>query len=130
MLKTLSSLSLLALLAGCASARPAFTVEMNGRRVEFESFQAGKIPRGNEVSYFDRQSLHVAGDVPVELNGVSVLASDEGFTLGGRRFVVDGDARVVVRKDGEIHVSMKAQPGATAAPPVAPAASADPKTSR
>ena len=115
-LPAIALLGLICVAAGCASGRPAFTVEMNGRKVEFETFESGRIPRGNEVTRFDRQSIQILGEVPVEVNGVGVLISSEAYTVGGRRISVEGDARVVVKKSGEIQVSLQA--AAVAAPAV------------
>jgi len=109
---------LAAALAGCAHGRPAFVVEMNGRRLEFERFESGSIPRGIEVSRFDSASMDLTGDEPIVVNGFPVQVAGDQVTIGGRRFTVDGDARVVVDGEGTIQVEM---------PPVLPVGPPAPK---
>ncbi len=105
-------------LAGCSSfGRPAFLVEMNGRKVGFEKFEAGKVPRGVEVTQFSPDSLSVQGEDPIQVNGVEVLASGDQVSIGGRKIAVDPDARIMVRKDGEVEVRLPARAEAAAAGP-------------
>ncbi len=100
-------------LAGCGFGRPALMVEINGRKLEFESFQGGKIPLGSEVSYFDSKTLRVQGDQPIEVNGMAVLARGNELTIGGRKFMVDREAKILVSKQGEIQVSLNTKPSAS-----------------
>jgi hypothetical protein len=112
---------LAALLAGCAHGRPAFLLELNGRKVEFEKFEGGKVPRGLEVSHFERERIQVEGEKAIEVNGLSVYCDGDDIVIGGRKLCVDRDARVYVCKDGEIQVQV---PKAAEAAP-APAAPKD-----
>ena len=54
-------------LMGCGWGRPALMVELNGRKVEFDEYRSGKIPRGVEVSHMDASSLQVQGSQPIEV---------------------------------------------------------------
>ena len=118
-MRFLSIAVLAAGLAGCAWGKPALVVEMNGRRVEFEEFESGKIPSGLEVSRFDAGSVQVSGDRPLEVNGIPVQVIGNLVTIGGRRFTVDSDALIIVGSGGEIRVQFPV--GLPAAKP-APAA--------
>ena len=120
-MRFLSIAVLAAGLAGCAWGKPALVVEMNGRRVEFEKFESGKIPIGLEVSHFDAGSVRVSGDKSLEVNGIPVQVIGNLVTIGGRRFTVDSDALIVVGSGGEIRVQFpvkvpSSQPAATPAP--------------
>jgi len=104
-------------LTGCSSfGRPALLVEMNGRKVGFEEFAAGKVPRGVEVSEFTPNSLRVQGDGPIQVNGMEMLATGDQMSIGGRKITIDVDAEIMVRKDGQVDVRLPARP---AAPPPA-----------
>ncbi len=109
---------LAALIAGCAHGRPAFLLELNGRKVEFEKFEGGKVPKGLEVSHFERESIQVLGEKAVEVNGLSVYCDGDEIVIGGRKLRVDRDARVYVCWDGQIQVEL---PKAAEAAPAAPA---------
>jgi hypothetical protein len=107
-------------LAGCSWGKPALVVEMNGRRLEFESFESGKVPRGLEVTRFDPSSIQVSGEKPIEVNGLPVLVDGDEVNIGGRKISVDRDARVLVDSDGQIQVLVPSKPPApTAVPPAA-----------
>jgi hypothetical protein len=103
-------LGLVAGLSGCISTRPGLIVEMNGRKLEFENFEAGKLPKGTEVTHFDPRSIKVLGDHPIEVNGFSVLAQGEAFTIGSRTISADHDAEIHVRANGEIEVHLPGGP--------------------
>jgi len=82
-----------AAMAGCGHGRPGLLVEMNGRRLEFEKFEAGKVPQGLEVSRFDAGSIQVQGDRPFEVNGISILCEGDDLIIGGRKMSIDREAR-------------------------------------
>lgn len=100
----LFSLLLLLALVGCMSGRSRMLVDMNGRKVQFEAFEAGKVPRDVEVSHFDTRNLHVQGETPIEVNGIPVLVQGDEVAIGPRKIIVDSDAAILVRKDGQIEV--------------------------
>src|SRR5262245_38189083 len=104
MKKTLAILALALAPLGCASHRPPLLVEMNGRRLEFDSFVKGKVPKGNEVLYVDPTSLQVKGDIPIEVNGISLLANGDNLMVGGRKLSVDRDFEVKVSSNGEVQI--------------------------
>ena len=116
MKKTLAVLALAVALLGCRSTRPALLVEMNGRRLEFDSFVKGKVPKGNEVLYVDPTSLQVKGDFPIEVNGISLLANGDNLTVGGRKLTLDRDFDVKVNSNGEVQIRVPSKPG-TIPPP-------------
>ena len=114
-MRKMVSVTILLVAGGCSSMRPALTVEMNGRKLEFETFQGGKIPRGTDVPSFGPATIQVVGDHPIEVNGMSVLTKGDSFTIAGRTLSVDKDAQVIVRSNGEIQVVVPVKPAAPAA---------------
>src|SRR5262245_1952192 len=113
-LKTVVVLALF--VAGCSSMRPALTVEMNGRKLEFETFRGGKVPRGFEVPSFGPGNIQLVGDQAIEVNGMSVVVQGDSFTVGGRTVSADKDAQVFVRSNGEIQVLVPPKPPKPAQP--------------
>lgn len=117
-MKSALILALAAALAGCMS-RPALLVDVNGREFEFKKFDGGRVPRGLEVTHFDSRTIRVVGDIPIEVNGISLSAQGDDLTIGGRKFKADREARVVIESDGEVQVRLN--PLVPASPPAAPA---------
>jgi hypothetical protein len=113
---TLALLALAIALLGCRSTRPALLVEMNGRRLEFDSFVNGKVPKGNEVLNVDPTRLQVKGDGPIEVNGISLLARGDDLTVGGRKLTVDRDFQVKVLSSGEIQIIVPSKSGPASSP--------------
>jgi hypothetical protein len=115
-MRILVALLLLAALGGCY-ARPALVVEMNGRKLEFEKYQKGRIPKGSvEVTHMDSENIRVQGDGVIEVNGLSIRTHDDEVSIGGRKFSVDSDARVLVHGDGQIEVQLSPRQAAANAP--------------
>ena len=107
---------LMFILAGC-HARPALVVEMNGRKLEFEKYQKGRIPKGAvEVTHMDSESIRVQGEGVIEVNGLAIRTRDDEVNIGGRKFSVDSDARVLVHEDGQIEVQLSPKQAAATAP--------------
>lgn len=97
-------------LAGCGLGRPALMVEMNGRKIQFETFLEGKVPKGVEVTRFDGGSICVAGKYPIQVNGMPVLVTGNEFRIGDRQLIVDQDAEILVLEDGQIEISLPSRP--------------------
>ena len=103
------------MLAGCGS--PALMVEVNGRKLEFDEYRYGKMPKGVEVSHVDSTTIQVQGDLAIEVNGIPVQAQGDGLVIGGRKITVDRDAKVLVHDNGEIEVKVSSRSTASAPPP-------------
>ena len=93
--------------AGCSSMKTALMVDINGRKIEFESFRGGKIPRGSDVPSFGPGNIQVFSEQPIEVNGLQIQTKGDSLTVGGRTLTVDQDARVFVRSNGQIQVSLQ-----------------------
>ena len=96
-------------LSGCATNNP-YVVEVNGRKVLFESFRSGRVPAGMEIVHFSPGGIRVVGDTPIAVNGVRVTADHESVTIEDQRFTVHPNSRFSIDAQGELQIQMRIPP--------------------